>query len=88
MDWVFSRELLATGLRRPIGSGDVQVWPCRNTTGEAVVVIELHAPNRKGLLQAPAGAVRAFVREVFEAVPFGTEGSHVDMDELVDRLLS
>ena len=88
VDWVFSRELLADGLDHPSGTGDVQVWPCRNARGEAVAVIELHAPTGKGLLQAPSGAVRDFVAEVFRAVPLGTESDHLGLDLALEQLLS
>ena len=88
VDWVFARDLLANGLKRPSGNGDVHVWPCRNSRGEAVAVIELNAPTGRGLLQAPAGAVQAFVTDVFRAVPLGTESDHLDLDALVEQLLS
>ncbi|MEO5652816.1 MAG: SsgA family sporulation/cell division regulator [Marmoricola sp.] len=88
VDWVFSRELLADGLLRPSGSGDVQVWPCHNVRGDAVAVIELHAPTGKALLRTPAPAVQEFVNEIFAAVPLGTECIHLDIDAVVEKLLS
>ncbi len=88
VDWVFSRELLADGLDHPSGTGDVQVWPCRNVRGEAVAVIELIAPTGRGLLQASSHAVRNFITEVFAAVPLGTEIDHLDLDLALEQILS
>ena len=36
------------GPLRPVGDGDVQVWPCLSGAGEAVVIIELCSPDRHG----------------------------------------
>ena len=32
VEWVFARDLLAEGLHRPTGTGDVRVWPSRTTS--------------------------------------------------------
>ena len=86
--WTFARDLLAEGVFRPSGDGDVQVWPCLSNTGEAVVIVELCSPDGTALLQTPSRAVQAFVTSVFDAVPAGTESSHVSIDELVTQLLA
>lgn len=86
--WTFARELLAEGVYSPSGDGDVQVWPCLSNTGEAVVIVELSSPDGTALLQTGSRAVQAFVTEIFEAVPTGTESSHVSMDALVAQLLA
>ena len=86
--WTFARDLLADGVFRPAGDGDVQVWPCLSNTGEAVVIVELCSPDGTALLQTPSRAVQAFVAAVFDAVPAGTESSHVSIDALVTQLLA
>jgi Streptomyces sporulation and cell division protein, SsgA len=86
--WTFARDLLAEGVFHPAGDGDVQVWPCLSNTGEAVVIVELCSPDGTALLQTPSRAVQAFVTSVFDAVPAGTESSHVSIDSLVTQLLA
>src|SRR6201995_4742951 len=58
--WTFARELLAVGLFEPSGDGDVQVWPCLSSTGEAVVIVELSSPDGSALLQTGSRAVQQF----------------------------
>lgn len=86
--WSFARDLLSDGLYDPCGDGDVLVWPCLSTSGEAVVVIELRSPSGTAMLQTPSRAVQQFVVEVFEAVPYGAEAERLDLDSVVSRLLA
>lgn len=46
VEWVFARDLLAEGLHRPTGTGDVRVWPSRSQ-GQGVVCIALSSPEGK-----------------------------------------
>ncbi|MET0838764.1 MAG: SsgA family sporulation/cell division regulator [Marmoricola sp.] len=85
--WTFARDLLAEGVYAPTGDGDVQVWPCLSTTGEAVVIVELCSPDGTALLQTDSRAVQRFVTSTYDAVPAGGESSHVSIDDLVTRLL-
>jgi len=86
--WTFARELLAEGLYHPSGDGDVQVWPCLSNTGDAVVIVELCSPDGTALLQTGSRAVQMFVTSMYDAVPDGTESSHVSIDALVEQLLA
>src|ERR1700712_504575 len=86
--WTFARELLAEGLYEPVGDGDVQVWPCLGSTGEAVVIIELRSPDGMALIQAPCRAVQAFVAGAEAIVPTGQESSHLSLDSLISQLLA
>src|ERR1700754_2885438 len=86
--WTFARELLAEGVYSPSGDGDVQVWPCLSNTGEAVVIVELSSPDGTALLQTGSRAVQQFVTSIYDAVPTGTESSHVSIDALVEQLLA
>jgi len=86
--WTFARELLADGLYHPAGDGDVQVWPCLSNSGEAVVIVELCSPDGTALLQTPSRPVQRFVTSIYDAVPDGTESSHVLIDDLVSQLLA
>ena len=61
--WTFARDLLARGLTDPVGDGDVHVWPCLDTSGRAVVIIELRSPDGELLVQGATHEVTRFVNE-------------------------
>ena len=84
--WTFGRELLADGQYEPTGDGDVHVWPCLSSCGEAVVIVELCSPVGETLLQFPTRAVQEFVLSSLEAVPMGTED--LDVDTWIEQLLA
>ncbi len=86
--WTFARELLADGLYAPIGDGDVQIWPCLSSAGEAVVIVELCSPDGMAILQAPSRTVHDFVVRTLEAVPAGEESAHLELDTLISQLLT
>ena len=86
--WVFARELLAEGLFGPVGDGDVHVWPCLDSRGQAVVLIELNSPYGEALLQAPSREVSEFLQRTFELVPRGAEDVQLDLDHTVLQLLT
>lgn len=68
VEWVFARDLLAEGLHRPTGTGDVRVWPSRSH-GQGVVCIALSSPEGEALLEAPARALESFLKRTDAAVP-------------------
>lgn len=78
--WTFGRDLLASGLYEPSGDGDVHVWPCLDSDGLAVVIIELSSPDGEALVQARTGDLSSFVERMSKAVEPGTESDHVDVD--------
>ena len=86
--WTFARELLADGLYVPTGDGDVQVWPCLGSSGDAVVIIELSSPDGAAILQAPSRTVHDFLALTFEVVPAGEESAHLTLDALISQLLT
>lgn len=85
--WTFGRELLAAGLYEPSGDGDVHVWPCLDSDGHAVVIIELCSPDGEALVQAKTGDLRAFVDKITKVVPLGSESLHVDVDAAITAIL-
>ncbi|MFI8169724.1 SsgA family sporulation/cell division regulator [Streptomyces sp. NPDC085931] len=85
--WVFARDLLAEGLHRPTGTGDVRVWPSRSH-GQGVVCITLSSPEGEALLEAPARALESFLKRTDAAVPPGTEHDYLCLDEQLSRLLT
>ena len=83
--WTFARDLILNGMFEPTGDGDVHVWPCLDTDGAAVVIVELESTGGGTLLQYPARAIHEFVAASLAAVPEGTE-EH-DVDAWLEQLL-
>jgi hypothetical protein len=86
--WTFGRDLLAQGLFEPAGDGDVHVWPCLDSDGHAVVIIELCSPDGEALVQAKTGDLSSFVERMCRAVAPGTESNHLDVDAAITALLA
>jgi len=84
--WTFARELLIGGLTAPAGEGDVHVWPCLDTAGRAMVIIELNSPDGELLVQVPSKDLYRFVNRTLSAVPLGGEGDFIDLDQLILQL--
>lgn len=55
---VFDRQLLERGLRAPVTSGNVHVWPC----GRVQTVVEFHEPEGVTVVQFDASALVRFLR--------------------------
>lgn len=78
VEWTFARDLLIEGQYEPTGDGDVHVWPCLSSCGEAVVIVELDSPSGESLLQFPTRAIQDFVNASLETVAQGAEAADVD----------
>jgi hypothetical protein len=88
VQWTFGRELLSAGLDEPSGDGDVHVWPCLDSEGHAVVIVELHSPDGEALVQARTGDLRRFVEKTCRVVPPGTESGRIDVDSAISAILA
>ena len=86
--WTFGRELLAEGLYEPSGDGDVHVWPCLDSAGHAVVIIELCSPDGEALVQARTGDLHTFVDRMGKAVQPGSESEHIDIDAAITAIFA
>jgi hypothetical protein len=86
--WTFGRDLLSGGLFEPTGDGDVHVWPCLDTDGHAVVIIELCSPDGEALVQARTGDLSSFVERMCAAVAPGSESAHVDIDAALTAIFA
>ena len=86
--WTFGRELLAEGLYEPSGDGDVHVWPCLDSAGHAVVIIELCSPDGEALVQAKTGDLRTFVDRMSQTVALGRESELVDVDAAIAAIFA
>ena len=86
--WTFGRELLSQGLYEPSGDGDVHVWPCLDSDGRAVVIIELCSPDGEALVQARTGDLHSFVDRMAKAVEPGSESAHLDVDATISAIFA
>jgi len=86
--WTFARDLLIEGFYEPTGDGDVHVWPCLNTEGAAVVILELSSPSGEVLVQVGSRSLAAFIHQMVAMVPVGSEGDIVDLDAEIDQLFA
>jgi hypothetical protein len=80
MTWTFARDLLADGLTRRAGEGDVRCWTCSH--GYHIV---LSSPDGRATIRFSADAVRAFLVDTEDLVPYGAET--VDFDVELSKLL-
>ena len=87
MVWTFARDLLCRGLSHTVGEGDVHIWPGRDRSGRAIVNIELTTSAGGLVAQARTRDINRFISHSLVAVPAGTEGDHLDIDQLIDQLL-
>ncbi|MCH5673923.1 SsgA family sporulation/cell division regulator [Streptomyces gilvus] len=62
-EWTFSRSLLEQGLRAPVGSGEVRVWPC----GRVQAVVELHSAQGVSVVQFETKTLMRFLRRTYLA---------------------
>ncbi|WP_078872249.1 SsgA family sporulation/cell division regulator [Streptomyces sp. NRRL S-337] len=85
VDWVFARSLLAEGLHRPTGIGDVVVIPRHRRRPESVRIL-FRTRTGAALLAVHALVVTDFLRRSEALVPPGTEHHHIDVDRVIDRL--
>jgi hypothetical protein len=79
VEWVFARDLLEEGVRRPAGIADVRIAPVPHA-GETVIELALSSPGGQARIGLPRWAVRTFLRRVAAAVPSGTEARGIDWD--------
>jgi hypothetical protein len=86
--WTFARELLIEGFFEPTGDGDVHVWPCLNSEGAAVVILELSSPSGEVLVQIGSRDLSSFIHQMVAMVPQGSEESQVDLDAEIEQLFA
>jgi hypothetical protein len=86
VEWIFARDLLAAGLGRVAGDGDVRVWPS-TAANRDVLNLALSSPFGQAHFEAPLTAMTGFLLRTFEVVPAGREGEFIDIEgELNDML--
>lgn len=87
VNWTFARDLLVEGVFRACGQGDVRVWPTK-AEGRSVVLMALSSPDGDALLEAPVTQVSAWLERTLRAVPPGTEGGQLGIDDALGQLLA
>jgi len=88
VEWLLARNLLSRGLLTPIGDGDVRVFPSIGEDGRAVTVLVFSSPDGRLLAELASDDLQAFLTRTFQLVPAGRENDHLDVDALIDGLLS
>lgn len=87
--WTFARELLAEGMRQPIGLGDVNLAPVRGPAGTGRLRLRLSSPTGEATFELPRHDVARFLRATFTLVPPGAEADQLNLDaELASVLAS
>jgi Streptomyces sporulation and cell division protein, SsgA len=86
VEWVFARDLLAEGTRRPAGLGDVRLRPAPSA-GQPIIEMSLTSDNGHAVFELPAAAVTGFLRQANSSVPSGSEAEHAGLEAELDRLL-
>ncbi|GHE07887.1 SsgA family sporulation/cell division regulator [Streptomyces alanosinicus] len=89
--WRLDREMLADGLLRPVGAGDVRLRPVATAAWHELRMEFLGALRPDGsrhhaVVYAWAPAVAAFLRETHRLVPPGRE--HLPLDKLLAEILA
>ena len=86
--WIFARDLLAEGVFEPAGDGDVHLWPCLDSRGHAVTIIELSSPDGEAVVQARSSEVSDFLARAERLVATGAEAGRLDIEGELTTLLS
>ncbi len=86
--WTFARELLIEGFYEPTGDGDVHVWPCLNTEGAAVVILELSSPSGEVLVQVGSRDLASSSTRWWRWCPRAPRSRQVDLDAEIEQLLA
>ncbi|QKW10209.1 SsgA family sporulation/cell division regulator [Streptomyces sp. NA04227] len=74
--WTFGRELLAEGIERAAGEGDVRVRPY----GPGRTVLEFHGAEGIAVVHIPTQQLRGFLDLTSALVPFGEEHLFADIE--------
>lgn len=83
--WIFGRDLLADGVSRASGVGDITVEPACDPDRRDVRITL--ATNCLATMIAPRDKVVEFLVDSFTAVPSGCELDRIDMDAEIASLL-
>ncbi|WP_245565126.1 SsgA family sporulation/cell division regulator [Nocardioides insulae] len=88
VEWIVARNLLLQGLTGPVGEGDVRIYPSIDEDAHAVTILDFHSPDGRLVAEANTRQLQKFLTRTFGLVPVGSESEYVDLDTLIDGLLS
>ncbi|NDZ80336.1 SsgA family sporulation/cell division regulator [Streptomyces sp. SID10853] len=83
VSWAFARDLLATGIRKAAGVGDVRIRPF----GYDRTVLEFHSREGVAMVHIHTSELRHFLKRTETVVPAGREHRYLDVDQDVVELL-
>ncbi|MFF2788025.1 SsgA family sporulation/cell division regulator [Streptomyces sp. NPDC058049] len=87
--WHFDRQMLAEGLHRPVGEGDVRFSP-RTAAGADELRVGLRGPSAgmqgSAVLFLEARAIACFLEQSYAVTGAGEE--FLDLDKLLDEFLA
>ena len=89
VSWTFARDLLADGMKGPVGEGDVQVSPAAGMAPQTVpgsVLLVLSSPSGRADFQVDRVGLETFLGMSYGAVPRGDEGLHSGLDDEIELL--
>ncbi|MEU1507609.1 SsgA family sporulation/cell division regulator [Kitasatospora sp. NPDC005748] len=86
VSWTFGRDLLAAGLERVCGEGDVRIEPADRQ--HTWIAISDGDSRGVALLLARTRDLADFLARTYRAVPGGTESRHIDWDACIGHLLN
>ena len=84
----FARSSLARGVLEPVGGGRISMWPSLTVDGRAVVVMSVSDPVGDLVCEITTDQIHRFLTRTYALVPVGTESGYLDLDGVVERLLT
>ncbi|MGH3211948.1 MAG: SsgA family sporulation/cell division regulator, partial [Trebonia sp.] len=81
--WMVARDLLATGMWRRAGVGDVTVWPSAGAAARrsgSVLHIAISSPAGQAHFEAAVKEISNFLQRTYQVVPAGEESPHLDAE--------
>ncbi|MCX5214174.1 SsgA family sporulation/cell division regulator [Kitasatospora sp. NBC_00240] len=81
--WTVARELLAEGLYKPAGLGDLRLRP----VGAGLTRLEFYGDDGVALVHTDTAGLATFLDEAEESLPAGQEHHRIDWPETVEALL-
>ena len=87
VSWIFARDLLLEGAQRPVGEGDLTIWPTVSPAAGFVCLL-LSGESGQALLQVRQQDVAVFLAAMYDLVPAGSEPVIDDLDAELVRLLA
>lgn len=86
--WELARTVLLRGISGVAGAGHARVWPIVNDAGRSLVVLHLETPHGELVAELLTTSLDHFLGRTTAAVPLGTESDLMDLDGLIEALLT